>query len=138
MPGIGFHELSTRPAGLVLLYAGLVGFGLALDRLRRTRAGKADGTPWWFGYARDLTNLLALLVTGAGLALGGFAPPLAILCGFLVTLATYLVDYGLSHGLHVHRASLFAALFGVLATTPLVFSPARCADLMNALLLRLF
>src|SRR5262245_42082028 len=135
---MGFQELPTRPFGLILLYAALVGFGLVLDRLRRTRARQAEGAPWWFGYARDLTNFFALLVTGAGLALGGFAPPLALLYGFLVTLGIYLVDYGFSHGLHLRSASLWAALVGVVSTAPLVLVPAHCAAFMNAVLRRLF
>ena len=134
----GFHELPTGPAGLVVLYLGLVGFGLVLDRLRRARTRKAEGAPWWFGYARDITNLMALLVTGAALAIAGYAPPLAFLYGFLLTLATYLADYGLAHGLRLRHASMLAALGGVLLTIPVVLVPARCADLMNALLLRLF
>jgi len=124
--------------GIALLYGALIGFGFALERLRRSRAHKVEAAPWWFGYARDLTNLLALLVTSLALALAGFAPPLALLYGFVVTLATYLVDYGLSHGLHLRRASALAALVGFVCATPLVLFPARFAWLVNALLAYLF
>ena len=138
MPETGFRELPTRPLGIALLYAALIGFGFALQRLRRTRARKAEGAPWWFGYARDLTNLLALLVTSLALGLAGFAPPLALLYGFVVTLATYLADYALSHGLSVHRASALATLVGFVCAAPLVLFPARCAEAVSALLSYLF
>src|SRR5437764_2157698 len=105
----GFRELATRPVGVFLLLASLAGFGFVLGQLRHARHRKAGSGPWWFGYARDLTNLCALGATSVALALGGFAGPLALLGGFLITLVTYFADYWLAHGLHLRAASWLAA-----------------------------
>src|SRR5260221_13217832 len=84
----------SASGGLVLFALGLLAFAWALGVLRPGRAPKGGVTepPWWHGYAYDLANLGAAATTSGGLALGGFAPPLALFGGFLVTLVVYLAD----------------------------------------------
>ncbi|HJZ88042.1 MAG TPA: hypothetical protein VKN99_22870 [Polyangia bacterium] len=125
--------------GRGLLWAGLIGFGGALGRLRGAFARGADGAPWWFGYARDLVNLVAVGVTTLALWLGGFAPPLALLSGFVVTLLTYVTDYALAYGLGLRTAAGWVAgLVGVGVALPLVVARTQCTSLLQQLLERLF
>ena len=57
------------------------------ELLARLRRVDAPTPPWWFGYARDGTNLSALLM-GWGAYLGfGFPPAVAFLAAGLTTLA---------------------------------------------------
>jgi hypothetical protein len=78
-----------------------------LARLRRV-----DGPtpPWWFGYARDATNLSACLMYWGAFLGFGFAPPVAFLAAALTTLGTYILDWLLAQGLRLRHARLALAL----------------------------
>lgn len=88
-------------AGALLVHAELLG------RLRRV---DTPTPPWWFGYARDGTNLSACLMAwGAYLGLG-FVPAVAFLAAALTTLATYVLDWLLARGLPFRHSRLALAL----------------------------
>ena len=88
-------------AGALAVYAEL------LVRLRRVDVATP---PWWFGYARDGSNLSALLMSwGAYLGLA-FTPAVAFLAAALTTLGTYILDWALAGGLRVRRPRLALAL----------------------------
>ena len=78
-----------------------------LVRLRRV---DAPTPPWWFGYARDGTNLSAALIAwGAHLGFG-YAPAVAFLAAALTTLGTYILDWVLARGFKLKRARLALAV----------------------------
>jgi hypothetical protein len=78
-----------------------------LARLRRADAPKPA---WWFGYARDGTNLAAMLMyLGAYLGLH-FAGPVAFLAAALTTLVTYMLDWFFARGLRLQRVRLALAM----------------------------
>jgi hypothetical protein len=80
------------------------------ELLARLRRVDAPTPPWWFGYARDGTNLSACLIAwGAFLGLG-FRPAVAFLAAALTTLATYILDWMLARGLKLKQARLALAL----------------------------
>ena len=67
------------PNSLVADGALAVALAVHAELLARLRRVDAPTPPWWFGYARDGTNLSALLI-GWGAYLGfGFAPAVAFL-----------------------------------------------------------
>ena len=80
------------------------------ELLARLRRVDAPAPPWWFGYARDGTNLSAVLIAwGAYLGLG-YAPAVAFLAAALTALITYILDWVLARGLRVGYARLALAL----------------------------
>lgn len=89
-----------------------------LELLARLRRVDAPTPPWWFGYARDGTNLSALLMSwGAYLGLD-FAAPVAFLAAALTTLATYVLDWAVARGLRV-RARVRSGWARVVLALPL-------------------
>lgn len=95
-----------------LVAVGVLAAALAVhaELLARLRRADAPTPPWWFGYARDGTNLSACLIAwGAYLGLG-FVPAVAFLAAALTTLATYILDWLLARGLRLERARLALAL----------------------------
>ncbi|HEX9103155.1 MAG TPA: hypothetical protein VF997_13180 [Polyangia bacterium] len=80
------------------------------ELLARLRRVDAPTPPWWFGYARDGTNLSAVLISwGAFLGLG-YPPAVAFLAAALTTLGTYVLDWVLARGLALRRARLALAV----------------------------
>jgi hypothetical protein len=80
------------------------------ELLARLRRVDAPTPPWWFGYARDGTNLSALLM-GWGAYLGlDFAPAVAFLASALTVLCTYILDWVVAQGLRLRHARLALAL----------------------------
>jgi hypothetical protein len=115
--------MPVMPTSLVadgVLAGGLAIYAELLARLRRV---DSPTPPWWFGYARDGTNLsIVLIAWGAYLGLG-FAPAVAFLAAALTTLATYVLDWVLARGLSIGRARLalgitLAAWIAVVALRP--------------------
>jgi len=88
-------------AGALAIHAEL------LARLRRV---DAPTPPWWFGYARDGTNLAACLMSWGAYLGFGFAPAVAFLAAALTTLGTYILDWLLARGLRLRRMRVALAL----------------------------
>ncbi len=88
-------------AGALAIHAEL------LARLRRV---DAPTPPWWFGYARDGTNLSAVLIAWGAYLGFGYTPAVAFLAAALTTLGTYILDWVLARGLRMRRARLALAL----------------------------
>jgi hypothetical protein len=88
------------------------------ELLARLRRVDAPTPPWWFGYARDGTNLSALLI-GWGAYLGfGFTPAVAFLASGLTVLVTYILDWVVARGFRLRRARL---ILGVLLASWVAF-----------------
>jgi hypothetical protein len=98
--------MPVMPTSLVadgVLAAALAVHGELLARLRRV---DAPTPPWWFGYARDGTNLSAVLIAWGAYLGFGFAPAVAFLAAALTTLATYILDWVLARALALRYARL--------------------------------
>jgi hypothetical protein len=98
--------MPVMPTSLVadgVLVAALAVHAELLARLRRV---DAPTPPWWFGYARDGTNLSALLIAWGAFLGFGFAPAVAFLAAALTTLCTYVVDWVFARGLKLRHARL--------------------------------
>ena len=109
-----------------------------LARLRRREQRRPTATlPWWFRYARDLTNL----VSGSGWCLvfwlAGWPLALALLWAALATLGAYLMDWLLSEWLALRHSAYWVAGFTfALGSLPLVFAAyahALATDVIHAL-----
>lgn len=97
-----------------------------LELLARLRRVDSSSPPWWFGYARDGTNLSALLMSwGAYLGLD-FAAPVAFLAAALTTLATYILDWAVARGLRV-QARLRSGWARLVLAVPLAIWVGLCA-----------
>ena len=95
-----------------LVADGVLAGALAIhaELLARLRRVDAPTPPWWFGYARDGTNLSAVLIAwGAYLGLG-YAPAVAFLAAALTALSTYILDWVLARGFRVRHARVALAL----------------------------
>jgi hypothetical protein len=142
MPDSAAFQAGSAPVvAAAIMATALVGFAVALGRLRRAERvdaqaprGPRPDAPWWHGYLRDLTNLLMLLGSSVALGMSGFAPPLALLGGFFLTLAVYIVDWLLGRALRVPAASWVAAgLGGVVAALVLTHAAATATQLSRLL-----
>jgi hypothetical protein len=106
--------MPVMPNSLVadgVLAAALAVHAELLARLRRV---DAPTPPWWFGYARDGTNLAAVLIAWGAFLGFGYPPAVAFLAAALTTLSTYILDWLLARGLALRHARL--ALGAALAT----------------------
>ncbi|MCU1281878.1 MAG: hypothetical protein JWM53_5424 [bacterium] len=106
-----------------LVADGVLAGGLAIyaELLHRLRRVDAPTPPWWFGYARDGTNLSFVLIAwGAFLGLD-FPPAVAFLAAALTTLTTYVLDWALARSLteRAARIALGVALAGWVACVAL-------------------
>ena len=108
-----------------LVADGVLAGGLAIyaELLARLRRVDAPTPPWWFGYARDGTNLSVVLIAWGAYLGRAFAPAVAFLAAALTTLATYVLDWVLARGFKVRRARLalgvtLAAWVAVVALRP--------------------
>lgn len=72
-----------------------------LELLARLRRVDSATPPWWFGYARDGTNLSALLMSWGAYVGLDFAAAVAFLAAALTTLATYILDWAVARTLRV-------------------------------------
>ncbi len=88
-------------AGVLLLAAVAAIYSLSLTMLRR--AGRT-ASPWWFGYARDLDNLVAVLLFSGAFAIAGLPGHLALLAGAAIALFGYLLDWFLARHLGLRQA----------------------------------
>ena len=80
------------------------------ELLARLRRVDAPTPPWWFGYARDGTNLSAALIAWGAYLGFGYTPAVAFLAAALTTLCTYILDWVLARGFALKRARLALAV----------------------------
>ena len=114
-----------------LVADGVLAGALAIhaELLARLRRVDAPTPPWWFGYARDGTNLSAVLIAWGAYLGFGYAPAVAFLAAALTTLSTYILDWILARGLRVRYSRvalgvLLAAWVAVVAVRPEAISRA--------------
>jgi hypothetical protein len=102
--------MPVMPTSLVA--GGALALALAVhgELLARLRRVDAPAPPWWFDYARDGTNLSALLMAWGAYLGFGFAAAVAFLAAALTTLATYMLDWVLARGLRLRHARLALTL----------------------------
>jgi hypothetical protein len=98
--------MPVMPTSLVA--GGALALALAIhgELLARLRRVDSPSPPWWFGYARDGTNLSALLMAWGAYVGFGFASAVAFLAAALTTLTTYMLDWVLARGLRLRWARL--------------------------------
>jgi hypothetical protein len=102
--------MPVMPTSLVADGALAVALAVHAELLARLRRVDAPTPPWWFGYARDGTNLSAVLI-GWGAYLGfGFAPAVAFLAAALTVLTTYILDWTIARGFKLPRPRLTLGL----------------------------
>lgn len=108
-----------------LVADGVLAGALAIhaELLARLRRVDAPAPPWWFGYARDGTNLSAALIAWGAYLGFGYAPAVAFLAAALTTLCTYMLDWILARGFRVKRARvalglILAAWVAIVALRP--------------------
>lgn len=99
--------------GAVLLFAAAIVYPVLLARLRLLDRAFPSTNPvdstWWFGYARDLANLVGALGFAGGFWQLGLAPPLAVLAGASLTLVAYGLDYLYARAMSWRRAAVLLA-----------------------------
>lgn len=99
--------------GAALIAAALV-YDVFLAALRRADRAYPSTDPtestWWFGYARDLVNLLGFLLYAAGFRILELRWALALLAAGILTLCAYGLDYFYGRALTVRRAELALAV----------------------------
>jgi hypothetical protein len=93
-------------AGAVLALA----LAVHAELLARLRRVDAPDPPWWFGYARDGSNLSAALMAWGAYVGFGFPPAVSFLAAALTTLTTYILDWVIARGLRLPHARLALAL----------------------------
>ena len=127
--------------GAVALVVSLCAYGLVLGHIRATgqrlRAGNSEG-PWWFGYARDISNLLALVAVTVSFWGVGFPPPLALAAAFLLVLFVYVLDYWLGRGLRRAVAGWLAGAAGVGIAALVLMAPERVIHELTVIMDKLF
>jgi len=114
-----------------LVADGVLAGALAIhaELLARLRRVDAPTPPWWFGYARDGTNLSAALIAWGAYLGFGYAPAVAFLAAALTTLSTYILDWILARGLRVRYSRvalglMLAAWVAIVALRPEAISRA--------------
>ena len=103
MPG------SAWEGGVALALGALI-YDVCLVTLRRVDRAFPSTDPtestWWFGYARDIANLVAFLLFAAGFRILGLPTPMALLAGGVWVMGAYGLDYLFARVLvlrHPHR-----------------------------------
>src|SRR5262249_24757598 len=110
MRGVAFQMPGAAWAGGVGLALGALvydGFLFVLRPVDRAFPSTvATESTWWFGYARDLANLVAFLLFAASFRMLGLPTPMALLAGGVWVMGAYGLDYLLARALmvrHPHR-----------------------------------
>jgi hypothetical protein len=133
---------ATHLVGALSLIASMTVYAMALEALRRERHAMSAGDVrrvWWFGYTRDLMNILGLVLIAMSHYLLGFPGPLALLAGFFTSFACYLLDFGLAQVARARRRG-FWALVGimVLLNLPTLIAPRAVVRTLEGVVLSLF
>jgi len=80
------------------------------ELLARLRRVDTPDPPWWFGYARDGSNLSAMLMAWGAYVGFGFTTAVAFLAATLTTLTTYILDWSFARGLRLRHPRLALAV----------------------------
>src|SRR5438874_8538391 len=91
-----------------------------LGRLRRVDRANP---PWWFGYARDGSNLSGILMLWGAFLLRGFPGPISFLAAGLTAVTTYVFDWLIGRAFKLPYPRLFLALPLVAWAALVVFLP---------------
>jgi hypothetical protein len=102
-----------------------------LARLRRVDRGNP---PWWFGYARDGSNLSGIMMLWGAFLLRGFPGPIAFLAAGLTAVASYVLDWLVGRALKLPHPRLLLALPLVAWVALVILIPARLAWLFARLI----
>jgi hypothetical protein len=126
--------MPVMPTSLVA--GGALALALAVhgELLARLRRVDTPSPPWWFGYARDGTNLSALLMAWGAYVGFGFSAAVAFLAAALTTLTTYMLDWMLARGLRLRRARLALTLPLAAWVALMVLRPAPVGHLFERLI----
>jgi len=138
---VAFHgDSATRLVGSLALVAAMVVYAMALEALRQADRTPGGASPqvWYFGYIRDFTNALGLVLIGLAHYLIGFPLHLALAAGFATGLLLYVLDYAFAFGLRRtrHLGMLVATMTAV--TAPTLFYPRAVASGLDRLIATLF
>jgi hypothetical protein len=141
-PDVGYRgDATTHLVGVLSLIASIIVYAMALEALRREgrKLAQADATRvWWFGYLRDLMNLLALVLLALSHYLLGFEGPVALMTGFATGFTLYLLDSALAHFARLTRAFPALVAIIVLLTLPTQIAPRSVARVLGGVLHALF
>jgi hypothetical protein len=96
--------MPEMPTSLVADGVLAVALAIHAELLARLRRVDAPSPPWWFGYARDGTNLAAVLIAWGAYLGFDYAPAVAFLAAGLTTLTTYVLDWIFARGLKLRHA----------------------------------
>jgi hypothetical protein len=102
-----------------------------LARLRRVDRGNP---PWWFGYARDGSNLSGILMLWGAFLLRGFPGPTAFLAAGLTAVATYVFDWLVGRALKLRHARLLLAVPLITWAALVVLLPTQLCSLFTRLI----
>jgi hypothetical protein len=102
--------MPVMPTSLVADGALAGALAVHAELLARLRRVDAPTPPWWFGYARDGTNLSALLMAWGAYLGFDYPPAVAFLAAGLTVLTTYILDWLVARGLRVRHARLALAV----------------------------
>jgi len=106
--------------GGLALALGAATYDIFLAVLRRLDRAFPSTDPtestWWFGYARDGSNLLGFLMFSASFRILGLPWPLALLAGGVWVMGAYGLDYLLARFIGLaHPHLVFAGILALLA-----------------------
>jgi hypothetical protein len=104
------------------------------ELLARLRRVDRANPPWWWGYARDASNLSGILMLWGAFRLRGFPGPLAFLAAGLTAVATYVLDWLVGRALKLPHPRLVLALPLFAWAALVVLLPTRLAWLLSRLI----
>lgn len=138
--GLFRADAATRLVGTLALVATVVVYAMALEALRRTEDGTGDDDRrvWYFGYTRDFTNTLGVVLFWLSHYLLGFPLPLALAAGSVTTLVAYLLDYAFARGLNLKRRTGTLVVVMLVVTLPTQLAPQRVCDGFARMITALF
>jgi hypothetical protein len=117
-------------------------YALLLAAVRRVDRAYPSTNPtestWWFGYARDLTNLVGAGGFALGYYLLGFAAPRALICGVAIGLVVYGMDFLIARKIETPYATIVVALLTLAIVIPSAIFRAELDLALASMLTNLF
>jgi uncharacterized protein (DUF58 family) len=126
--------MPVMPTSIVAGAALVLALAVHCELLARLRRVDSPSPPWWFGYARDGTNLSALLMAWGAYVAFGFASATAFLAAGLTTLTTYMLDWTVARGLRLKHARLALGLPLAAWVALVLLRPASIGRLLERLI----